>query len=181
MESPNLKNLQYPIGRFDPATIKQDEYIERSIFALETFPIKLQNVVQVLNDQQLDTPYRPGGWTVRQLVHHIADSHMNGYIRFKWTLTEDNPHIKSYVQDGWAILPDSKLSPYVSLRLLSSLHERWGGLLKNLSSQDWEKTYFHPDDDTTYSLKHCIGMYVWHGEHHLAHIKALIARERWNS
>ncbi len=181
MENLNLEKLRYPIGKFDPVTIQQDEFIERNIFALEAFPIKLQNVVNVLDEQQLDTPYRPGGWTVRQLVHHIPDSHLNSYIRFKWALTEDNPRIKSYEQDRWANLPDSKLSPHISLRLLSNLHERWAALMKELSPQDWEKTFIHPENNNIYSLKHCLGMYVWHGEHHLAHIKALIAREGWNS
>lgn len=137
MEAQNLEKLQYPIGRFDPALMQHDEFIERSIFAIETFPIKLQNVVQLLDDQQLDTPYRPQGWTVRQLVHHIADSHLNSYVRFKWALTEDNPLIKSYVQDRWADLPDSQLPPHVSLRLLTSLHDRWANLMKGMSASDW--------------------------------------------
>lgn len=181
MELDNLENLQYPIGRFDVDTLQHDEFVERNIFAIETFPIKLQNVVNLLDDLQLDTPYRPGGWTVRQLVHHIPDSHINAYIRFKWSLTEDNPHIKSYIQDSWAILPDSKQPPHIALRLLSSLHDKWASLMKGMSEKDWERTFFHPEHDKTYSLKYCLGMYVWHGEHHLAHIKALMAREGWSA
>lgn len=180
MEAQHLEKLQYPIGRFDPALMQHAEFIERSIFALETFPIKLQNVVQMMDDQQLDTPYRPQGWTVRQVVHHIADSHLNSYIRFKWALTEENPRIKSYAQDSWANLPDSQLPPHISLRLLSNLHDRWTSLMKGMTANDWERTFIHPEHIDTYSLKYCLGMYVWHGEHHLAHIKALIAREGWN-
>lgn len=179
MEDLNLDTLRYPIGRFDPATMQQDEFIERSIFALEAFPVKLQNVVNRLDDNQLDTPYRPGGWTVRQVVHHIPDSHLNGYVRFKWALTEDKPLIKGYHRDGWANLADSKLPPHISLRFLSSLHERWVSLMKGLTVQDWEKTFINPDDESSSSLKYCLGMYAWHGEHHRAHIKTLIAREGW--
>lgn len=179
METPDIEKLKYPIGKFDPATMGNEQYLERAIFAIEAFPIKLQNTVNQLDDAQLDTPYRPGGWTVRQLVHHIPDSHMNGYFRFKWTLTENNPAVKPYIRDKWAALPDSKSPVYVAFNLLSSLHEKWVLLMKSLKEEDWESTFLHPETQQPVPLKHALGVYAWHGDHHLAHIKGLISREGW--
>ena len=174
-----LEKLKYPIGKFNVASVNDDQYLERSIFAIEALPFKILNTVNKLNDKQLDTPYRPGGWTVRQLVHHIPDSHTNAYIRFKWTLTEDNPVIKAYFEEKWAELPDSKAPVYIAFNMLASVHERWVILMKSLKKEDWEKSFIHPANNNTVSLKELVGMYAWHGEHHLTHIRNLIRRENW--
>lgn len=178
-ENFELDKLRYPIGKFDRTSMASIQYLERSIFAIETLPVKLQNIVNKLNEVQLNTPYREGGWTVRQLVHHIPDSHMNAYIRFKWTLTEDSPTIKAYHEDRWAELPDSQSAVYISLNLLSGLHERWVTLMKSLSKNDWEKEYIHPETQKSIKLIEMVGMYAWHGEHHLSHIRNLMERKGW--
>lgn len=179
LENLDLEKLKYPIGKFDKSGMDADQYLERSIFAIETLPVKLQNVVSKLNEAQLNTPYREGGWTVKQLVHHIPDSHMNAYIRFKWTLTENKPTIKAYYEDRWAELPDSKAPVYISLNLLSGLHERWVTLMRSLTKSDWEREYIHPENQKAIKLIEMVGMYSWHGEHHLSHIRNLIDRKGW--
>lgn len=175
----DIEHLKYPIGKFNPPAIEEEAYLQRRILEIETFPIKLQNTVNKLDQKQLDTPYRPDGWTVRQLVHHIPDSHTNAYIRFKWALTEENPVIKSYYEERWAELPDSAAPVYVAFNMLSSIHERWVILMKSMDEKDWERTFIHPDSKKTISLKDMAGLYAWHGTHHLAHITNLIAREKW--
>ena len=125
-----------------------------------------------LTDQQLNTPYRPNGWTVCQVAHHLADNHMNAYIRFKLALTEDNPTIKPYDENAWAQLPDTKILPInISITLLFSLHIRLYELLKNISEQDWSRTVFHPEHEKEMSIWYLLGMYAWHGKHHVAHLK----------
>ena len=132
-----------------------------------------------MNDSQLDTPYRPEGWTVRQLVHHLADSHMNSYVRFRWALTEPDPTIKAYDEKGWALLPDARSAPVdVSLRLLAALDERWTDLLRALTSDDWNRTFQHPQSGKQ-SLGRAAGVYAWHGRHHVAHITGLRRRMSW--
>ena len=132
-----------------------------------------------LTSSQLDTPYRPGGWTVRQVVHHVPDSHLNSLVRFKWALTEDRPTIKAYDEKGWAALPDYQVIPIAhSLDLLESLHVRWVGLLRNLSWTQLQREFVHPESGPV-SLAETIGAYAWHGQHHLAHIQHLIEREGW--
>jgi len=173
------EHLKYPIGKFNPVGIYEKDYLLRRILEIETLPIKLQNIVNKLDQKQLDTPYRPGGWTVRQLVHHLPDSHANAYIRFKWTLTEENPTIKAYKEDLWAELPDSKAPVYVAFNMLSSIHERWVILMRSLSEAEWERSFIHPETKKTISLRDMAGLYAWHGIHHLAHIHNLIVRERW--
>lgn len=174
-----LDKLRYPIGKFNKASMDSNQYLERSIFAIETLPVKLQNVVSKLNEAQVNTPYRDGGWTVRQVVHHLPDSHLNAYIRFKWTLTESTPTIKAYREDLWAELPDSKAPVYISFNLLSGLHEKWVTLMRSLTASDWEKSYIHPETQKAVSLIEAVGMYAWHGEHHLSHIRNLIERKGW--
>ncbi|SDO18918.1 YfiT family bacillithiol transferase [Alkalicoccus daliensis] len=172
-----MEKLQYPIGRFTQAGYTDDE-INAWIMEIEEIPGQLKEAVGELSDEQLDTPYRPGGWTVRQTVHHIADSHMNSYIRFKLALTEDAPRIKPYEEAKWAELSDSELPVDVSLALLESLHSRWTALLWSLREADLEKTFRHPADGEV-SLGIAIGLYSWHGRHHIAQITSLKERENW--
>lgn len=172
-------DLQYPIGRFQPPIEGTTDQVVPWIADIESLPANLRHRVIPFSETQLDTPYRPGGWTVRQVVHHLADSHLNSFIRFKWALTEDRPVIKSYREDRWAELPDSFEVPVqVSLDLLAALHVRWCTLLRALDSQDLAREFVHPDSGPV-TLALNIGIYAWHGRHHLAHIEHLAAREGW--
>ncbi len=171
---------RYPIGPFTPPATVTPEDSERWIGEIERLPAAFRAAVEPLTDAQLDTPYRPGGWTVRQLVHHVPDSHLNSYIRFKWTLTEDRPTIKAYDEKLWAALPDSRDTPVaVSLALLESLHTRWVVLLRSLTPADREREFIHPETGRALSLNTTLALYAWHGRHHLAHITALVEREGW--
>lgn len=173
-------DLRYPIGNFSPPEHIDQEYIHSCIERIAKTPENLQNAVEGLSDAQLDTPYRPGGWTVRQVVHHLPDSHLNSYIRFHWTLTEETPKIKAYFEQRWAELPYlSNLPVATSLELLKSVHQRWVHLLRFMSWEDFERAYIHPEDGLTYPLKKVIGLYAWHGDHHVAHINSLAKRMNW--
>ncbi len=162
---------QYPIGKFNYTAAPDQKERERLINNLERLPSDLESSVQDLTNEQLDTPYRVGGWTVRQLVHHLADSHLNSDVRFKWTLTEDQPTIKDYNQNRWAETPDiQKAPPNISLSLLESIHQRWTYLLKTLSDEDFEKAFNHPESGEM-TLNKSLVLYDWHGRHHLAQIR----------
>lgn len=175
-------DLQYPIGKFSPPTHYAWENIQSWIQDIEQLPGQLEGTVQSFDAYQLETPYRPGGWTVQQLLHHLPDSHMNAYIRFKLGFTEVNPHIKTYREDLWANLPDSSSTPVnVSLTLLHALHIRWKNLLKGMDPSDFEKTVFHPEKKRDIPLKEMLAMYSWHGKHHLAHISGLKERMKWSN
>ena len=175
----NLYSLKYPIGEYDYAREVTNGDIQHWINEIEILPAKLQNIIQSLTEVQLDTPYRPGGWKVRQVVHHICDSHLNGYIRFKLTLTEDRPTIKPYNEEAWAELADySELLVKDSLDFLDRLHSRWIILLKSMQESDFERELNHPESGVL-SLKIYLGAYAWHGNHHLAHITSLIQRNAW--
>ncbi len=139
----------------------------------------MRDAVAGLSDHQLDTPYRPGGWTVRQLVHHVADSHMNGLIRVKLALTEDEPTIKPYDQDRWVELADSDLPVDVSLQLLDAVHARWSALYRTLEPEQFSRTFFHPETSAVSTLDQHLQLYAWHSRHHVAHIMNLRRRERW--
>jgi len=142
-------------------------------------PAKLRGAVAGLADAQLDTPYRPDGWTVRQVVHHVPDSHLNSYVRFKLALTEDDPTIKTYAEDRWAELADSKATPIeVSLTLVDSLHDRWMRLLRSLTPEEWKRTFRHPELGPM-TLEKTLALYAWHGRHHVAHITELRKRMSW--
>jgi len=175
-----LENLKYPIGKANlPSSITSD-HIKAWILILEEFPQKLSELVQNLNDDQLDTPYREGGWTLRQVVHHVADSHHHSYIRFKWTLTEDKPTIKAYFEARWAELHDSQSAPIaLSLNALSTTHAKLVYFLKGLTSKDLEQEFIHPETNEDVSLKKNIGIYAWHSQHHYAHIENLMKRKGW--
>lgn len=166
----SLDSLRYPIGSYKaPETVSP---IQRAawIEALASYPDELAQAVAELTEAMLDQPYRPEGWTLRQVVHHVADSHANGYIRFKWSLTEDTPEIKAYAQGPWAELPDSQLAVDTSLQIISGIHDRWVGLLNTLTAAQWAMGYIHPEDGKVHPLDKALGLYVWHGQHHLAHL-----------
>jgi uncharacterized damage-inducible protein DinB len=171
-------DLSYPIGRFRRVASLTDAERREAIESIAAAPARLRAAVEGLTDEQLDTPYRPGGWTVRQVVHHVPDSHLNAYIRFKWTLTEDNPTIKTYRQDLWAELADSRGPVEVSLTILEALHDRWVRLLRSLTSEDFARTFNHPENGPM-TLDGLLVLYDWHGRHHAAHVTGLRERMSW--
>jgi len=169
---------RYPIGRFTPPTSSEPAVRSEQISVLRMLPGNLQAAVSGLSHAQLDTPYRDGGWTVRQLVHHIADSHANAYIRFKLALTEEWPTVKTYDEAAWARLSDSKLPIDGSLAMISTLHERWVALLESLSEADFHRGYNHPELGKQ-ELAGVLALYAWHSRHHTAHITNLRSRMCW--
>jgi hypothetical protein len=180
MEKDNLEQLRYPIGKFEVPEIITNAQLKEWISVLEELPKRLELMVAPLTATQLETPYRPGGWTVRQLVHHISDSHHNSYIRFKWALTEDNPVIKPYDEKAWADLFDTRTAPIqLSLDHLKAVHAKLVYLLRGLSSEQLKRTFVHPDGNALSTLEENIGRYAWHSNHHFAHIANLIRREGW--
>jgi radical SAM superfamily enzyme YgiQ (UPF0313 family) len=176
----DLEKLKYPIGKPQiPSTITS-KYVLDWITILEDFPNRLESLVENLSSTQLDTQYRPEGWTIRQVIHHVADSHHNSYTRFKWTLTENKPVIKTYYEDRWAELFDSKSAPIkLSLDSIKALHAKWTYFLKGLQMSDLEQIFIHPEGNEEVSLKENIGIYAWHCNHHYAHIEELMIRKGW--
>jgi uncharacterized damage-inducible protein DinB len=173
-------DLRYPIGKFQRVKDASDSQRRVFIDAVARAPERLSAAVAGLKQQQLDTPYRPGGWTVRQVVHHLPDSHLNAFGRFKLALTEDEPTIKPYNEARWAELADAKTAPIEpSLELLEGLHKRWVILLESLVATDWARTFRHPERGVM-SLDESLAMYAWHSHHHVAHITALREREGWH-
>ncbi|HEY2498757.1 MAG TPA: putative metal-dependent hydrolase [Candidatus Angelobacter sp.] len=174
-----MTDLRYPTGRFVPDSNPTPETRNRHIEQIAGLPKKMRQAVAGLTETQFDTPYREGGWTVRQVVHHVPDSHLNAYVRFKWALTEDAPIIKAYDETSWAELKDSQLTPIeVSLTLLESLHARWTVLLKSLNSQGFQRTFTHPQSGA-HDMDWLLQLYSWHGNHHVAHITGLRERMKW--
>ena len=174
-------DLQYPIGRFEFPSLVSNQDCARFIQEIAETPANLRAAVTGLSAEHLDTPYRPGGWTVRQVVHHVPDSHMNSYIRFRLALTEDEPTIKPYDQSRWAELADSRTASIeTSLALLESLHERWLLLLRSLSPADLRREFRHPELGVV-SLEKNLALYAWHGRHHVAHITSLRERMGWKN
>ena len=172
-------DLRYPIGSFTWSGPNTSEQRARLIHDIAATPDHMRKTVLDLNEQQLDTPYREGGWTVRQVVHHVPDSHMNSYVRFKLALTEHEPTIKPYDEAKWAELKDGKNAPIEwSLHLLEALHERWVMLLRSLSGADVKKQFTHPELGLV-SIDQYIALYAWHGKHHVAHITSLRERQGW--
>jgi hypothetical protein len=174
-------DLRYPIGKvtFKDGGIMSTDDWKAWIAAIAETPANLRKAVAGLDDAQLDTPYRPGGWTVRQVVHHLPESHMNAFIRIKWTMTEDNPTIKGYDEAAWAELPDTKLPIAMSLDLLEAVHVRFVALLNALGDADFARTYFHPESQRQFTLDQLLQIYAWHGRHHVAHITSLRERKGW--
>ena len=173
-------DLRYPIGTFTLSGEVTDARRSEWIGAIAATPANLRGAVRGLTEAQLETPYRDGGWTVRQVVHHLPDSHMNAMLRFKHALTEENPVIKAYDEAAWAMLPDVATTPVeTSLSLLESLHERWVALIRGFRPTDFQRAYFHPEKKRLVPLDEAIGMYAWHGRHHVAHITSLRSRKGW--
>lgn len=176
-----MTDLRYPIGQFECPDVITENQKDQWISVLEHFPTRLEALVNELSDEQLNTPYREGGWTIRQVVHHCSDSHHHSYIRFKWALTEDHPTIKAYNEANWAELFDSKTSPIdISILHLKAVHAKLVNLLKGLSDTDLERTFFHPESQKTIVLRENIGIYAWHCNHHYEHINQLLIRKGWN-
>ncbi len=175
-------DLRFPIGPFhydDEATpARRAEWIA----AIAAAPAAMRAAVAGLSESQLDTPYRPGGWTVRQVTHHLPDSHLNAYTRFKLALTEDNPTIRPYDEARWAELPEARTAPVeLSLRLLDALHQRWVLMLRALVPADFGRPLFHPERGAAMTLDELLALYAWHGAHHAAHVSRLVAREGWRT
>ena len=170
---------RYPIGKYQPQEYS-DKQLKEWINDIRFLPGSIENAILNLDENELNTPYREGGWTIKQLVHHVADSHMNAYMRFKLALTEENPTIKPYEEKKWAELQDThKLPCNVSVTLLHALHLRWVEVLNGMSAEDWTRTVFHPEHKKNISLWYMLGMYSWHGRHHVAHIeKSKVKSER---
>lgn len=180
MDEKELENLRYPIGRFKFNAETGTAEVKKCIRDIEKHPANLKKAVKGLNEKKLNTPYREGGWTVKQVVHHIADSHLNAYCRVKLALTEDIPTVKPYDEAVWAELEDYKQTPLkISLSLIEALHCRWLILLKSFSAEDLQRKYFHPESKREVSLKELIALYSWHCRHHTAHITSLRKRMKW--
>ena len=171
-------DLRYPVGEFKSQENYSDEDRRRFIDEIEATPAHLRAAVEGLSDEQLDTPYRPGGWTVRQVVHHLPDSHFNGYVRTKLALTEDEPLVKTYMEDRWAELADSKAAPDVSLTLMDAVHHRWVLVWRSLTPEQFERKFRHPEWGT-FKVEQQLALYAWHGRHHVAHITSLRERQDW--
>ncbi len=171
---------KYPIGSFKSKETYTSADLDECIQQIADLPGLLVKEVQHLTVDQLDTPYREGGWTVRQVIHHLPDSHLNAYVRMKWALTEDQPLIKAYNEKAWAETPETKLPPETSLAFLSALHAKWVSLMSHLSPGDLKKEFIHPDTKKPTRLDKMIAMYAWHGAHHLAHITSLKQKMGWN-
>jgi hypothetical protein len=181
MDTLSFEKLRYPIGKFETPKMYTPELLAKAIQTIETFPERLKKEVTNLTNEQLNTPYRIDGWTIRQVIHHCADSHMNCYIRLKWTLTENNPTIKFYYENLWSEGIDNKTMPIApSLQLLEGLHFRLAFVMKSLSETDLEKAYVHPEHNKEFQLQEMICLYAWHSNHHLAHITELKKRENWD-
>ena len=175
-----IEELKFPIGRFEKPIKITLEILHNYIIDISTFPNRIKEEVKNLKDEQLDTPYRKNGWTIRQVINHCADSHMNALIRFKLTLTEEKPTIKPYFEERWAELTDSKNIPIQpALKMLEGIHERWSVLLNNFTKEQLERTFIHPEREKEIRLDENIGVYAWHCNHHLAHITSLKLRMGW--
>lgn len=177
MKNPETERQKYPIGVFTPPVEITPEDIKNYIEVISGFPEKLEALVSGLSEEQLNTRYRKGGWTVKQVIHHLADSHMNAFIRFKLALTEDIPTVKPYFEDKWAELGDVNTTDIkVSMDLLKALHKRWANLLRSMDEKDFEKSFFHPEQGKEFTLKEIAALYSWHCSHHFEHINQLNIR-----
>lgn len=174
-----MDDLRYPIGKYQVQPFSESQ-LKEWLIDIQFLPQHLENAILNLDEQQIDTPYRPDGWTVRQVVHHVADSHANAYIRFKLGLTETNPAIKPYDEVAWANMNDTAVVPLnISLTLLHALHTRWVEVLKAIKMDEWNRTVFHPEHKKEMTLWFLLGMYAWHGRHHTAHVTSLRERMGW--
>jgi hypothetical protein len=170
----DIEKLRYPIGKFSaPGSVTESDK-QGWVRDIEELPFLYRNELHHATEEMLNEVYKPGGWTARQVVHHVADSHMNAYIRFKLALTEENPTIKPYLESKWAELDDSRLAPpEISLAILDAVHKRWVLVLRNMNVSDFDKTFFHPESKKVTSLATALAMYSWHGRHHLEHLRII--------
>ncbi|NII26855.1 bacillithiol transferase BstA [Pseudoflavitalea sp. X16] len=172
-------DLRYPIGKYESQPFS-DKQKRTWLQDIQFLPGLLETAIENLDEKQFETPYRDGGWTVRQVVHHVADSHLNAYTRFKLGLTENNPAIKPYEEGLWAELKDVSVVPVnISITLLYALHTRWHAAIRDLTDEQWKRTVFHPEHKKEMTLWFLLGMYAWHGKHHVAHITSLRERKGW--
>lgn len=172
MEEENIEKLRYPIGKFSAPLEFSPGDMEKWIREIEDLPSLCRSELRDFTEEMLEDSYRPEGWTARQVIHHIVDSHMNAYVRFKLALTEDTPTIKPYFEDRWAELPDAKNAPPdISITLLEALHRKWTMLLRNMKEEDFNRSYFHPESKKNFLLRTALALYAWHGRHHLEHIR----------
>lgn len=167
----DIEHLKFPIGRFVIPESIDSTQIKEAVNYLIKFSGFLETALKDKDEAYLNTPYRPGGWTVKQVVHHLADSHMNAFIRFKLALTEENPTVKGYDEASWANLADASMGIESSMAIIKAVHEKWGVLLSAMSKEDFQKTFFHPEKQRKQSLAEVALMYAWHGMHHLAHVQ----------
>jgi hypothetical protein len=169
----NDDRLRYPIGKFTPKETYTKQELQESISKIESLPSRIEALAKKLTAKQLDTPYRDGGWTARQVMHHLSDSHTNAYIRVKWTLTESTPTIKAYDEKLWAETPETKLDPAVSINLLKAIHVKFVALLKLLTDTDLQKQFLHPETQKHVRIDRMIALYAWHGDHHFGHLEII--------
>jgi hypothetical protein len=169
----NDEQLRYPVGKFIPQESYTPQEVQQNISRIEALPAKVEALVKDLSAAKLETTYREGGWNARQVIHHLADSHMNAYIRFKWTLTENTPLIKAYDEKLWAETPETKLDPAISLNFLKALHIKLVALLKVIKPEDLKKEFLHPETKKLVKIERLIATYAWHGEHHLGHLQII--------
>ena len=172
----NIDQLRYPIGKFSPKDTYSPEEIADNIRRIEALPAKIEAVAKTFSARQLDTPYRDGGWTARQVIHHVSDSHLNAYIRVKWTLTEETPVIKAYEEKTWAETGEVKLDPKISIELLKVLHVKFVALLRTIHPDQMSRSFIHPETQKHVTLERMTALYAWHGEHHLGHLTIIAAR-----
>jgi hypothetical protein len=170
------EQMRYPIGQFSPPASYTNDDFRRWINDIKALPGLLRQAIISLNENQLDTPYRTGGWTLRQVVHHVADSHMNALMRLKLALTEDKPIIKPYEEAHWALLADYRLPVESSLKILEGIHQHWVAILESFTEDEWNRSFIHPASGDTVPLKKALGMYSWHGKHHLAQITETVKK-----
>jgi len=176
----DINHKKFPIGEFLESENINDAELDRHIKIIKNFPGKLKTLIEDFSDDQLDTPYREGGWTVRQLINHIADSHANSFIRFKLALTEENPTIKPYDEAKWAELQDSiNISVKPAMKMIKGIHQRWNALLKSLTNKQFERTFRHPEKEKNHNLRYYVALYAWHCDHHFAHIENLKTEKGW--
>jgi hypothetical protein len=181
-DDPALESLRYPLGRFEPEDAYSAADLAELLQRFELAPKRLAVAVRGLTGAQLDTPYRPGGWTARQVVHHLADSALNGYARFRWALTEDEPTIKPYDENAWSALPDATRAPLEpSLALFGGVTERLVLLFRTFGPAQWARRFFHPEVERHWRLDAALALYAWHHEHHVAHIGSLRSRAGWKA
>ena len=170
------EELRYPTGKFKAPVSYTNEDLRKWGTTIKELPGRLRQAIISLTEKQLDTPYRTGGWTLRQVVHHIADSHMNSLIRFKWALTEESPVIKAYQEADWALLPDYRLPVEPSLKMIEGIHLHWAALLESFTEDEWNRSFIRPGSGETMQLKKALALYAWHSKHHLAHITETVKR-----